>query len=131
MQIYRMECERESVMEASLEEMTERYLKDVATECGIPWRDDHAFWATVNEVSNLDEDLKRYVYSFLKDQTKWRTSLGCDVVNIGELVESGGFTPVTASLFVQWYRSDPRSASAFLLQNDLIMGLPDEISTEE
>lgn len=80
---------------------------------------------------DLDEDLKRYVYSFLKDRTKWRTSLGCDVAYIGELVESGGFTPVTASLFVQWYRSDPRSPSAFLLQNDLMMGLPDEFSTEE
>ncbi len=107
------------------------YLERSAKERGTPWRNKAALVETLDDVRNLDDDLKEYVEEFIEDETKWRTSLGCDAAGINELVKIGLFTPVTAALFIQWYRDDPRQASLFLLQNDTIKGIPEKIPEEK
>lgn len=87
---------------------------------------DHALEVTVADVKALDGDLKDYVMHFLKTQDV-HTELGCEVASIEELLQTEEFTPVTAALFIQWYRRDPVRAAAFLMHHDSVVEIPEEI----
>lgn len=132
MQMVMMESEFSQRVEiVDYETVARDYLVERALEAGEPWLDQEALEDTVREVMYLDDDLRRYVFDFLRDRTKVHTSLGCEVASVQELVFGGGFSPVTAALFVQWYRDNPRSAAAFLLQNDSLRDIPEGIDSVE
>lgn len=86
----------------------------------------HALESTVIDVMALDEDLKGYVMHFLKNRTE-ATDIGCECVSIEQLLQTRFFTPVTAALFIQWYRRDPLNAARYLLQRDVIQDIPQEL----
>ena len=101
-----------------------KYLVQDARDRGEPWRNKDALKKTISDVWALDEDLKEYVLGFLNNQSYVETTLGCEIVSIAQLLQSGEFSPVTAALYIQWYRRDPKNASMFLLQRDTIIDLP-------
>lgn len=85
---------------------------------------------TVQDVLALEPDLKDYVSRFLETGESG-TDLACECASIRELLETGSFTPVTAALFLQWYRRDPVGAAAFLLHRDTITELSEELYEAE
>ena len=101
-----------------------KFLIQDACNRGEPWRDKDALKKTICDVWALDEDLKEYVLEFLNNRSHIATSLACEIVSISQLVQSGEFSPITAALYIQWYRRDPKNASMFLLQRDSIIDLP-------
>ena len=100
-----------------------RFLLQDARKRGVPWRNKEALNQTIKDVFALDDDLKEYVWKFLANRTDIETNLGCQIISIEELIRSGEFSPVTAALFIQWYRESPRTASLSLLQHDSIVDL--------
>lgn len=90
---------------------------------------EHALEVTVQDILALDSDLKEYVLRFLqsKDMT---SSIQCECASVTDLIQTGSFTPITAALFIQWYRRDPMGAASFLLHHDMIKDIPEDIPEE-
>ena len=99
------------------------YLLKSADDAKSPWRDKKALKETVEEVVGMDDDLLAYVHGPIMGQGVTETPIACEIVSISELVNGAGYTPVSAALFIQWYRRDPKRAAAFLLQHDAIVGI--------
>ncbi len=101
------------------EKMIRRYLEK---ESPVAYGE-HAFESTVQDVLSLDNDLKEYVLHFLytKDMT---SSIQCECASIDDLLQTEQFTPITAALFIQWYRRDPVGAASFLLHHDTVKDIP-------
>lgn len=87
---------------------------------------DHALQETASDVMAMDGDLREYVMHFLKSNEA-DTDISCECVSIEELLQTQAFTPVTAALFIQWYRKDPASAAGYLLHHDGVEGIPEEL----
>lgn len=114
-----------------LKKNLKNYLLQSAKEMGSPWRDKKALNKTIEDVFAMDDDLKEYVVTFIQDQTKFETSIACEVITVMQMLQTGDFTPVTAALFMQWYRRDPKNATAFLIQRDTIVELPEITEMED
>ena len=125
----------EKMSERKLKNAIRDYLVQGARAMGAPWRNKEALEQTVGDVLALDQDLRDYALTTIIDGTAPETDLGCEIASIGDLLKTGEFNPVTAALFVQWYRREPRKAAATLVHHDAIIGLPEEeesvISDEE
>ena len=91
---------------------------------------DHALEATVMDVMALDDDLKQYVMNFLKNRSD-ETDIECECASISDLLKTQSFTPVTAALFIQWYRKDPVNAARYLLHQDAVQSIPEELPASE
>lgn len=102
------------------------YLVKGARAMGAPWRNKEALEQTVGDVLALDQDLRDYALTAIIDGVAPETNLGCEIAGIGDLLKTGEFNPVTAALFIQWYRREPRKAAATLVLHDAITGLPEE-----
>lgn len=111
-----------------------RHLVRSARERGTPWRDKKALSETVSDVLALDQDLQSYVRDYLKDNQKDDSDIKCEVVSIRDLVKGCEYDPLNAALTIQWFRREPRAASAFLAQHDEIRNIPrrgaDDVSEE-
>ena len=112
--------------ERRLKNAVRDYLVQGAVAMGSPWRNREALEKTVNDVLALDQDLRDYALTTILDGTAPETDLGCEIASIGNLLKTGEFNPVTAVLFVQWYRRDPRRAAATLVHHDIVVRLPEE-----
>ena len=104
------------------EKMVRRYLEN---ESPVAY-EEHALEATVQDVLALDSDLKEYVLRFLhsKDMT---SLIQCECVSITDLLQTERFTPITAALFIQWYRRDPVGAASFLMHHDVVKDIPEAL----
>lgn len=111
-----------------------RHLVRSARERGTPWRDKKALSETVSDILALDQDLQSYVRDYLKDNQKDDSDIKCEVVSIRDLVKGCEYDPLNAALTIQWFRREPRAASAFLAQHDEIRNIPrrgaDDVSEE-
>lgn len=111
-----------------------QHLVRSARERGTPWRDKKALKETISDVLALDQDLQSYVRDYLKDNKMDDSDIACEVVSIRDLVKGCGYDPLNAALTIQWFRSEPRAASAFLAQHDEIRNIPrsaaDDVSEE-
>ncbi len=112
--------------DAEVQNGDERLLRDYLENRSAVKYNDHALEGTVRDVTALDDDLKEYVMQFLKTRNE-ETDIGCECVSIRELLETKSFTPVTAALFVQWYRKDPANAAAYLLHHDAVRDIPQQL----
>lgn len=117
--------------ERRLKSAVRDYLVQGARAMGAPWRNKEALEQTVGDVLALDQDLRDYALTTIIDGTAPETDLGCEIASIGDLLKTGEFNPVTAALFVQWYRKEPRRAAATLVHHDAITGLPEEDSSSD
>ena len=89
-----------------------------------------ALEATVQDVFALDEDWKEYVFRFLQTG-KASCAIACECASITDLLQAESFTPVTAALWIQWYRREPARAAAFLLRHDRVEEIPDTLPEPE
>lgn len=102
------------------EKLLRRYLKHDSPVSYSP----HALEITVQDVMALEEDLHAYVLSFLHTGHT-ETDIACECASVKELLATGDFTPVTAALFIQWYRNNPLEAAAFLMHHDSVVEIPE------
>ena len=121
----------EKMSERKLKNAIRDYLAKGARAMGAPWRNKEALEQTVGAVLALDQDLRDYALTTIIDGTAPETDLGCEIASIGDLLKTGEFNPVTAALFIQWYRRDPRRAAATLVHHDAIVGLQEEDRHED
>ena len=117
---------KQVIVDMKLKTMLKKYLLTVAEDHGEPWRDKQALQKTIEDVFAMDVDLREYALGFLQGQVPAASAIKCEVASISQLLETGEFTPITAALFIQWYRREPKSAAAFLLQRDTIINLPEQ-----
>lgn len=111
----------------SLESMLRAYLQNA--ENGV--YGEHALETTVQDVLALDVDLKDFVQRFLEGVPEDADALRCDFATIGDLVQTEQFTPVTAALYLQWYRRNPTAATRFLLGHDSVTEIdPSQMARE-
>ena len=115
---------KDLIAESALKSMVKEYLLQSARDRGDPRRNKEALKITIDDIIGMDVDLKQYVREYLRDNDKTETTIRCEVASISELIASGGFTPVNAALFIQWYRREPKKAIAFLMQHDTVCDLP-------
>lgn len=118
---------KDLIAESALKSMVKEYLLQSARDRGDPWRNKEALKVTIDDIMGMDADLKQYVREYLRDNDKTETTIGCDVASISELITSGGFTPVNAALFIQWYRREPKKAVAFIMQHDTVCKIPERL----
>ena len=76
---------------------------------------------TVADVLALDDDLKNAVRRFLSGENHSFAGLSCAGLTVDDLLEKGAFTPISAVLWVQWFRTDPAHAASALLHTDEIV----------
>ena len=112
-------------MSEEIQNSDERLLRHyLETESPVKYND-HALEATA-----LDDDLKQYVMNFLKNRSD-ETDIECECASISDLLKTQSFTPVTAALFIQWYRKDPVNAARYLLHHDAVQSIPEELPASE
>lgn len=78
---------------------------------------------TVADILTLDEDLFAYVKRYVMEGVQEGTQVGCAFATLDDLVATGSFTPVSAALFAQWAREEPREAARYLLRRDKLEGV--------
>ena len=122
-----IEDAKNMIAENSLKSMVKEYLLKSACDREDPWRNKEALKITIDDIMGMDSDLKEYVREYLRDNEKTETSISCDITSISELVKSGGFSPVNAALFIQWYRREPKNAVAFLMHHDTVCKIPERL----
>lgn len=87
---------------------------------------ENAFESTVEDVLKLDSDLREYVLGFIESNDA-STDIECEIISIKDLLETKKFTPVTAALFIQWYRRDSKSATLYIMHHDEIRNIPKDL----
>lgn len=92
----------------------------LSSETGVDYSE-YSLRQTVDDVEELDGDLKRFLEKFVDTGEIDARGLGCDeYVSIDELIKELSYNPVTAALLVQLYRERPILALKVLMSHDLV-----------